>query len=118
MDRILIISAHVYKPSPGEAIAMIETLHNTWPNQKIWITELARSCDPAQGCTMDEQGVIEWMNDVIPGIVALGYVERVFWNSGEAGRLCPDNPGLCKPSLTNDDGSPTALLRAYGAICN
>ncbi|MCJ1248852.1 hypothetical protein MMC30_006073 [Trapelia coarctata] len=118
MNQIPIISAYIYKTSPDEAIATIEALHTTWPNQKIWITELAPSSDPAQGCMLDEQGVIGWMNDVLPWIVALGYVERVFWNSGEAGKIYPDNPGFCNPSLTNEDGSPTALLQAYGATCS
>ena len=27
------------------------------------------------------------------------------------------NPATCNPSLTNEDGSATALLTAYGALC-
>lgn len=28
-----------------------------------------------------------------------------------------DDPNQCNPSLTNFDGTPTALLQAYGSIC-
>ena len=33
------------------------------------------------------------------------------------GPIHKDNPGLCNPSLTNPDGSATALLDAYSQIC-
>ena len=82
----------------------------------------------------------------MPQLVGLGYVDRIFWNSGEhvsllsllwcfvlsilvtlwtcadcdllrQANLDPNNPDLCNPSLTNDDGSPTDLLTAYGKVC-
>ena len=55
---------------------------------------------------------MSWLNTLIPQIVALGYVDKVFWNWGEASAA-----STCKTDLTNEDGSPTAVLKAYGAIC-
>ena len=136
-NQINIVSAHIYNTSPDTVISMIEQLHSTWPSQRIWITELAPSSDPSQGCTFAEQDVINWMQTLIPQIVNLGYVDRIFWNFGEwvsryyhtsnggnCAKLClkgsfyPDNPAMCNPSLTNDDGSASALLQAYGAMCS
>lgn len=65
------------------------------------------------------QDMVNWMNTLIPQLVALGYVEKIFWNSGEAGLGSDGLPdGGCNPSLTNPDGSPTQLLSAYGQICS
>ncbi|MCJ1398381.1 hypothetical protein MMC11_001579 [Xylographa trunciseda] len=116
--QINIVSAHIYNTSPDAVIAMIQQLHSQWPNQRIWITELAPSSDPSQGCTFSEQDVINWMQTLLPQIVNMGYVDRVFWNHGESNPLNPNNPGLCNPSLTNADGSASPLLQAYGAMCN
>ncbi|MCJ1395295.1 Glucose-repressible protein [Xylographa bjoerkii] len=115
-NQINIVSAHIYNTSPDTVISMIQQLHSTWPNQRIWITELAPSSDPSQGCTFAQQDVINWMQTLIPQIVNLGYVDRVFWNHGESNSLYPGNSGLCNPSLTNDDGSASAVLQAYGAM--
>ena len=83
MNQIPIITAHIYNPDPAEVINLITTLHSTWPSKTIWVTELAPASDNDQGCNLDANGVINWMQTVIPQIVALGYVDRVFWNSGE-----------------------------------
>ena len=114
-DQISIMSQHIYSPDPAFVLDQIRGLHATWPDKKIWITELAPS---EASCTLDQQGVIDWMNKVIPEIQALGYVEKVFWNCGEKGNAANGMAdGGCNPSLTNEDGSPTELLLAYGKLC-
>ena len=117
-EKIPIVSMHLYNPDVDSALEEIETMHTTWPNQTIWITELAPASSADQGCELDEDGVINWMTSLLPQIVALGYVDRVFWNSGEYGVIYSDDPSKCNPSLTNPDGSATALLQAYGGICS
>lgn len=83
MDKIPIISAHIYAADPAAAINQVTTLHATWPSKRIWITELAPASSNGQGCTLDDNGVINWMQTVVPRLVALGYVDRIFWNTGE-----------------------------------
>ena len=83
-NQINIVAAHIYDTSPDTVISMIQQLHSTWPGQRIWITELAPSSDPSQGCTFSDQDVINWMQTLIPQIVNLGYVDRIFWNHGES----------------------------------
>ena len=110
MSQIPIIAMHLYNPDPNAALALIEQLHGTWPDKRIWITELAPGV--GDGCGLDADGIVAWLNELVPRIVALGYVDRVFWNCGEA-----SSATSCRTDLTNVDGSPTAVLKAYGAIC-
>ena len=95
MDKIDIVAAHIYSKDPTGALYQITTLHNAWPDKRLWLTELAPASDAAQGCTLDEQGMIGWMNTVIPQIKALGYVDKIFWNHGESVCLFPFPPPFC-----------------------
>ena len=109
MSQIPIIAMHLYNQDTNAALALIKQLHGTWPDKRIWITELA----PGTGdCTLDTAGIIAWLNTLVPQIVALGYVDKIFWNCGESSQ-----GSTCKTDLTNNDGSPTAVLEAYSAIC-
>ncbi|KAA6415321.1 MAG: hypothetical protein FRX48_00036 [Lasallia pustulata] len=112
MDKIPIISAHVYAPDPATALNQVATLHATWPSKRIWITELAPASSNSQGCTLDANGVINWMQTVVPYLAQSGYVDRIFWNTGEHSTMSP-----CNPSLTNSDGTATPLLQAYASVC-
>ena len=110
MSQIPIITMHLYNSDPTAAVGLIKQLHGTWPDKRIWITELAPGSDG--GCTLDAGGIVSWMNTLVPEIVALGYVDKIFWNCGESSPLT-----ACKTDLTNNDGSPTEILKAYGAVC-
>ena len=105
---------HLYNPDANAALGLITQLHGTWPDKRIWITELS----PATGdCTLDTAGIVQWAQDLIPKIIALGYVEKIFWNCGESAPGLNGSPAQCNPSLTNDDGSATDILTALGGIC-
>ncbi|KAI9750263.1 MAG: hypothetical protein M4579_006542 [Chaenotheca gracillima] len=112
-----IIAMHLYQKDPTKAISMIQDVHNQFPTKHIWLTEIAPASDPAQGCMLDPAGVIDWMNTVLSWAAQSGYVDKVFWNSGEYGTIYPDNPTLCNPSLTNMDSTPTDLLLNYARLC-
>ena len=83
LDKIPIIALHVYKPDPQQAIDQIVSVHNAYPSKKLWITELAPVSDGSQGCSLDENGVISWMQTVVKWAAASGYVDKIFWNCGE-----------------------------------
>ena len=81
MDKIGIIGAHIYSVDPNGAIDQIKKVHDQWPDKKIWVTELAPSTgDPA--CQYDEAGMNNWMTTVVNQIKGLGYVDKIFWNTG------------------------------------
>ena len=114
IDQIDVIAMHIYNPDPQGVIDQITPLYNTW-KKPIWITELSPA---TSGCSLDPAGMANYINTLIPQILKLGYVEKIFWNSGEA-ESTPINsaPAPCNPSLTNMDGSATAVLQALGAAC-
>lgn len=89
IDKIPIISLHVYKPKAQEAIDQITSVHNAYPSKRLWITELAPACAPDMGCNLDQGGVIGWMQTVVQWAAASGYVDKIFWNCGEWVRLLP-----------------------------
>lgn len=59
-----------------------------------------------------------YMGTLIPQILALGYVEKIFWNSGEW-----DSPSInsapdgCNPSLVDANGDATDVLKSLYAVC-
>ena len=114
-SKISIMSQHIYSTDPNYVLGQIRQLHATWPTKRIWVTELG---PVSNGCTFNSTQMINYMNTLLPQIQALGYVDKVFWNCGEHANGIDGTPsGPCNPSLTNDDGSPTALLNAYSALC-
>jgi len=119
-DQIPIVAMHVYNPSPQGVLDQITQLHSTFPTKKIWITELSPA---TAGCNLQNTGtgpntIADYMNTLIPAIMKLGYVEKIFWNSGEwespAINSAPDH---CNPSLVDANGNPTDVLKAYGTVC-
>ena len=114
IDQIDVIALHVYNPDPQGVMDQITQLYNTW-KKPIWITELSPA---TSGCSLTSSTMAGYINTLLPEIIKLGYVEKIFWNSGE-----PDSPAInsapapCSPSLTNGDGSATAVLQALGAAC-
>lgn len=83
IDKFHAVLAHVYNPDPNAAIATMQKLIDTYPGKPIWITEIAPASSSSFGCTLDEQGVINWMNQVIGWAAQQPQIERVFWNCGE-----------------------------------
>lgn len=81
MDKIGIIGAHVYSVEPQGAIDQIKKVHEQWQDKKIWITEISPSTgDPK--CQYTNEEMAGWMTTVVNEIKALGYVEKIFWNTG------------------------------------
>lgn len=112
LSQINIIAMHLYEPNVDYAIGNITQLHHTWPGKRIWITEFGPYNGGGSGCTFDQAGVVNYAATVIPKIAALDYVDKVFWNCGDA-----EAADICNPSLTNEDGSANDVLKAYAGAC-
>ncbi|KAG8533761.1 uncharacterized protein KY384_001502 [Bacidia gigantensis] len=69
MGQIDVISYHIYSHTAQGVIDGCRELHTTFPDQKIWLTELSPSS--THDCTMDETAMIQWMKDVYKGIQGL-----------------------------------------------
>ncbi|KAL9001050.1 MAG: hypothetical protein Q9169_000534 [Polycauliona sp. 2 TL-2023] len=115
MDKIDIISAHIYHVKPEDAINQIKDIHDRW-QKPIWVTEISPTTR-TDNCKFDGDEMIQYMTTVVSGIKDLGYVEKIFWNTGAYGVLAKGYDNICNPSLTNKDGSPTALLDTYKGLC-
>jgi len=119
-DQIPIIAMHVYNPDPSGVMGQITQLHTTWPDKKIWITELSPA---TAGCSLTNTGtgpgtMANYMSTLIPQILALGYVDKVFWNSGEWDSPAINGaPEACNPSLVDANGHATDVLKALGTVC-
>ena len=103
---------HIYNPNIDNVIGQIEEFHNSYRDKRIWITEFGPYNGGGSGCTFDLDGVANYAKEVIPKLNALEYVDKVFWNCGDA-----EPADVCNPSLTNEDGSATEVLKAYGGAC-
>ena len=114
IDQIDIIALHVYNPDPQGVMWQITQLYAKY-KKPIWITELSPA---AGGCGLTPTTMAGYINTLIPQILQLGYVEKIFWNSGESDSPpINDAPAPCNPNLTNKDGSATSVLQALGAAC-
>ncbi|CAO1605440.1 hypothetical protein XANCAGTX0491_008958 [Xanthoria calcicola] len=116
MDKIDIISAHVYHVKPEDSIAQIEAIHNRW-QKPIWVTEISPTTQVGN-CQFSADEMSKYMTTVVNGIKKLGYVEKIFWNTGAYGILGLGYENVCNPSLTKEDGSPTAVLDTYKGLCS
>ncbi|CAF9942966.1 MAG: hypothetical protein ALECFALPRED_010294 [Alectoria fallacina] len=114
IDQFHAIALHVYNPDPQGVLDQITQLYGTW-NKTIWITELSPA---TAGCALTPTTMATYISTLVPEILKLGYVEKIFWNSGESDST-PINgaSASCSPSLTNSDGSFTPVLQALGAAC-
>ncbi|KAK4693257.1 hypothetical protein P7C71_g4107, partial [Lecanoromycetidae sp. Uapishka_2] len=121
--QIPIIAMHVYNPDPQGVMDQITQLHSTWPDKKIWITELSPA---TTGCSLSSQGtdgtqagtIANYIATLIPQILQLGYVDKIFWNSGEWNSPPINNaPAACNPSLVDANGDATDVLKVLGTMC-
>ena len=114
-DQIPIIAMHVYNPSVDGVMGQITQLHGTWPDKKIWITELSPA---TSDCSMDANAIATYMTQLFPKIMALGYVDKIFWNSGEWDSPAINSaPDACNPALTDASGNATPVLKALLGGC-
>ncbi|KAL9585060.1 MAG: hypothetical protein Q9212_001750 [Teloschistes hypoglaucus] len=81
VDKIPIVSAHVYDVNPDGVLKQITDLHDQWPDKRIWVTELSLTTT-GDNCNTNSYQESDWMKNVVGRIKALGYVDRIFWNTG------------------------------------
>ena len=82
MDKVAIVAGHIYQKDPQNVMNILEQFHNQWPDKKVWLTELAPASSVEDGCTFGDAEMINYMQTLIPKIVATGYVDKIFWNNG------------------------------------
>ncbi|KAG8528229.1 uncharacterized protein KY384_007146 [Bacidia gigantensis] len=106
MDRLPIISVHLYEEDEQQAISTVSAIAARFPTHRLWITELSPRHD---SCNYSSERIQQWMKTVLVALNKHQQVDKVFWNNGEWGDM-----GDCNVSLTGPDGKATDLLTALG----
>lgn len=110
--RVDFIAVHSYMgKSSKHFIDKLERIHDLY-NLPIWITEFAvadwsASVDKPNRFSLDD--VMEFMEDALPKLEEMEFVERYAWFSG-------NKPPLKPSCLFNEDGSLNRLGALYASI--
>lgn len=104
---------HVYLPEAQQTIQKLTDFRGKFPDKPVWVTELAPgNANPA--CSLGWDAVEAYMEDVFAWAAGTGWVEKVFWNSGN--RIRGDDTNVCNSYLLDEGNQPTPLLAAYTAV--
>lgn len=102
---------HQYQPTSQATIATIESFRARYQDKPIWITEIAPG---NAGCKLGWDEVNQYMKDIYKFAKNSGYIDRVFWNTGN--QIGSEDTNVCNSWLVDKDGNPGPLLEMYEAI--
>lgn len=104
---------HVYLPTAERIQSGIQSFHDKFADKPIWVTELAPgNADPA--CSLDWNAVTDIMNQVYSWAAGSGFVDKIFWNTGN--EIDGNDHNVCNSYLLDFNNQPTPLLAAYEAV--
>lgn len=104
---------HIYTPSSDTVQSTLTTFHNKYSDKPIWLTEIAPGmANPP--CSLGWDTVKTFMDDVYKFAAGSGWVDRVFWNTGN--EIGGDDHNVCNSYLLDSGGSPSPLLADYQAV--
>ncbi|KAI4151162.1 MAG: hypothetical protein L6R39_002095 [Caloplaca ligustica] len=102
---------HQYHPSSKEVIDQITAYRGKFSDKPLWITEVAPG---NAGCSLDWDAAGQFMKDIFKFSKESGYVDRVFWNTGN--QLTNGDQNVCNSWLIDASGSPGPLLETFESI--
>ncbi|KAL8898618.1 MAG: hypothetical protein Q9207_006612 [Kuettlingeria erythrocarpa] len=102
---------HQYQPTSKATISTIESFRARYQDKPIWITEIAPG---NAGCSLGWDAVNQYMKDIYKFAKNSGYIDRVFWNTGN--QLGNEDQNVCNSWLMDKDGNPGPLLEMFEAI--
>lgn len=101
---------HSYNPNSAEVIKTMDAYHSKWNDKPLWITEIA----PGGGCGKSPDTVGQFMKDIFKFAMNSGYVDKVFWNTGN--QIDPKDTNVCDSWLVDASGKPGPLMEKFHAI--
>lgn len=109
--RVDFVCVHSYdKPNPQALVSRLDRVHKLF-DRPLWITEFA-VCDwgakTVEENQHDPETVLRFMEDVLPKLDNLDYLERYAWYPAK-----PDNAALGTSALFDADGVLTPLGECY-----
>ena len=102
---------HQYHPTSAEVISNINSFRGKFGDKPLWITEVAPG---GSGCTTSWDQAGQFMKEMYAFAKSSGFVDRVFWNTGN--EIGGDDQNVCNSYLLDTNGNPSPLLPMYQAI--
>lgn len=99
---------HQYHKTSAEVINEVTSFHNKFNDKPLWITEVAPGNANCQ-LSWDEAGA--FMKDIYKFAKNSGFIDRVFWNTGN--QLSNDDTNVCNSWLLDTQGNPGPLLQMF-----
>ncbi|KAL8686275.1 MAG: hypothetical protein Q9218_007220 [Villophora microphyllina] len=105
---------HQYNKDSNAVISAVTAFHNKFNDKPLWITEIAPG---NAGCSVSWDEAGEFMKNVFKFAKGSGFVDKVFWNSGN--QLTNGDTNVCNSWLIDAGGNPGPLLATYeGMTCS
>ena len=112
-NRFYAYNLHVYRPSIADAQSVITTFRSKYGDRPLWITEIAPGgANPA--CSLSWQQVQGFMSTLFSWGRQQGWIERIFWNSGN--QITNGDTNVCNSYLLDSGGSPSPLLSFFNSV--
>ncbi|KAL9580463.1 MAG: hypothetical protein Q9212_004482 [Teloschistes hypoglaucus] len=102
---------HQYNKDSGAVIDAVTAYHSKFSDKPLWITEIAPG---NAGCSVSWDQAGQFMKDIFKFAKNSGFVDKVFWNSGN--QLTNGDTNVCNSWLIDSSGNPGPLLAAYEAM--
>ncbi|KAL8765861.1 MAG: hypothetical protein Q9194_006440 [Teloschistes cf. exilis] len=102
---------HQYNKDSGAVIDAVTAYHAKFSDKPLWITEIAPG---NAGCSVSWDQAGQFMKDIFKFAKNSGFVDKVFWNSGN--QLTNGDTNVCNSWLIDSSGNPGPLLAAYEAM--
>lgn len=103
-------NVHSYNPDSAATIKAMDEYHGKWNDKPLWITELA----PGGGCGKSPETVGKFFKDMFKFAKNSGYVDKVFWNTGN--QIDGKDTNVCDSWLVDGSGKPGPLMDIFNAI--
>ncbi|CAL8575938.1 hypothetical protein XPA_001832 [Xanthoria parietina] len=103
-------NVHSYNPDSAATIKAMDEYHGKWNDKPLWITELA----PGGGCGKSPETVGKFFKDMFKFAKNSGYVDKVFWNTGN--QIDAKDSNVCDSWLVDGSGNPGPLMEKFNAI--
>ncbi|KAL8749944.1 MAG: hypothetical protein Q9199_007378 [Rusavskia elegans] len=101
---------HSYNPNSADVIKTMDAYHSKWNDKPLWITEIA----PGGGCGKSPATVGQFMKDIFQFAKNSGYVDKVFWNTGN--QIDAKDTNVCDSWLVDASGKAGPLMEKFDAI--
>lgn len=110
-DAFHAYSLHVYEPTADATKKIIADFRARFGDKPLWVTEIAPG---NAGCALKEEVVEGFMSEMFSWGMAQGYIEKIFWNTGN--QIDGGDTNVCNSFLFDVGGNPAPLMAHFSAV--